>query len=73
MSAPTKPPENEWGYDQYYDAPDGKRYQWDPDYKCWYATMTREEWEAQSHWQKFDWIYWIIGLSVLCFIVEAYA
>lgn len=61
-----------YSYEEYYDAPDGKRYRWDPDFGAWYQVMTREEWEAQSHWQKFSWLYWIIVLAILCFLVEVY-
>ena len=66
------PPVDRYSYTQYARGDDGKLYRWDPDFAKWYHELSAEEWEAQSHWQKFDWIYWIIGLSVLCFIVEAY-
>ena len=67
-----QPPDNKYSYDEYHRTPDGKLYRWDPDYCVWYLTMSREEWEAQTHWQKYNWIYVSIVLAILCYIVEVY-
>ena len=62
------PPENIYDYDTYWDAPDGKRYNWDPDFQCWNEVMTKEQYDALSHWEKYAWLY----ASLLTMIVSIY-
>ena len=64
MNPPNIPPNNPHSYYEYYDAPDGKRYQWDPDYQCWYEIMTPEQWAKLSHWEKYMWLYVVIAVLI---------
>ena len=57
-----KQPNNPYDYNEYYDAPDGYRYHWDPDYQCWHQVLTEEQYRNLSHWDKYNWIYWTIGI-----------
>ena len=60
-----KSPPNPYEYNHYYDAPDGKRYLWDPDFQQWMHVMTVEEYQSLSHWEKYDWLYWSIAILIL--------
>ena len=64
-----KQPNNPYDYNEYYDAPDGKRYHWDPDFQQWLQVMTAEEYAALSHWDKYSWLYVSVILSILCLFV----
>jgi hypothetical protein len=59
-------------YAETFEGPDGKTYRWDPDYGMWYQVMSREEWDAQTHWQKFNWLYCVVALAIFCYLVEIY-
>lgn len=66
MNPLMNPPENPYDYETYYDAPDGNRYHWDPDWSCWHVVLTKEQWDKLSHWEKYSWIYW----SIACVIIS---
>ena len=64
-----KQPNNPYDYEEYYDAPDGKRYRWDPDFQDWLHVLTKEEYDALSHWDKYNWIYVTILLTIFCVLL----
>ena len=65
-----KQPNNPYDYSEYFDAPDGKLYHWDPDFQQWIHVLRKEEYDALSHWEKYNWIYASIILTALCFLVS---
>ena len=53
-----------------YITRNGQQYRYDPDYDCYYRVYTREEYDAFSHWNKYNWLYVTAILCAICYYVE---
>jgi hypothetical protein len=48
----------------------GSTYRYDPDYDCYYRVYSHDDYAALSHWNKYNWLYVTVVLSVICYYVQ---
>ena len=48
----------------------GYQYRYDADYDCYYRVISREEYDAFTHWEKYGWLWITAILCAICYYVE---